>query len=474
MILFFIVRAIPDKYRSEAAILVEPQKVSEDNVKPFVKVPVKNRLATLEQQVLSRARLEKIITVHNLYPEIRRKGTLADAVEAMRDDIKSKFIRDDAFSIAYVSRTAQTAQQVCSRLASLFIEENPKAQEGYGEGANQPLDSQLRETEQKLLGQEKQLRQFKAKFMEALPQQEQGNSVTLKRLQTQNESIQNSLNRNQMQKASMEKLLKDYDKANAANKTLQGGSQAKIISQDPLLRELETKKEELNSYLLRYTQDHPNVRRLRAEINELEKKVAGRPPVTTSGESSRNTAGNTPTMVKDQKVVQLSQQIDDLERQIQGQKRQLQQIQNDIRLNQSRVESAPHLEQMITKLSREYEISKQQYQSLLANKKGSQWVANSSETQKKGEQFRILDAANLPEKPHSPNRLLLNLAGLAFGFIAGLGLALFVESKDQLIGDEKELYALTGIPVLASIPLIAEGASSQLDQARKVSASRRS
>jgi protein tyrosine kinase modulator len=336
------------------------------------------------------------------------------------------------------------------------------------------LDNQLRETEQKLLGQEKQLREFKAKFMEALPQKEQGHSATLKRLQTQNESIQNSLVRNQKQKASMEKLLKDYNKANAANKTFEGGSQAKIISQDPLLKELETKKEELNSCLLRYTQDHPNVRRLRTEINELVGKIAGRPPVTSSGESSRKTAGNTPTMVKDQKVVQLSQQIDDLERQIQVQKRQQQQIQNDIRLNQSRVESAPHLEQMISKLSREYEISKQQYKSLLANKKGSQLVTNSSETRKKGEQFRILHAANLPEKPYSPNRLLLNLGGLAFGFIAGIGLALFVESKNPLMVDEKELYALTGIPVLVSIPLIAEGASLQLDQARKVSPSRRS
>jgi uncharacterized protein involved in exopolysaccharide biosynthesis len=281
----------------------------------------------------------------------------------------------------------------------------------------------------------------------------------------QDESIQNSIIRDQKQKASMEKLLNENKKANAAKRSLQDGRQGKILSQDPLLTQLEAKKEELNSYLLRYTQDHPNVRRLRSEINELERKVAGRPPVTASGESSGNKEGNTSTVAKDQTSVQLSRQIEGLESQIQVQKRQQQQIQNDIRLYQSRVESAPHLEQRITEISRDYEIGKQQYQSLLAKKK-SQLVTN-SEGRKKGEQFRILDSANRPEKPYSPDRFLLNLFGLAFGFVAGLGLALYIESKDQSIGNEKELYALTGIPVLVSIPLIAEGTSSQSNRVGK-------
>jgi len=383
----------------------------------------------------------------------------------MRDDIRSKVMGDDTFSIAYVSQNAQTAQQVCSQLASFFVGEGPKPQEEFTQGANQSLDNQLKEIEQKLLGQEKQLKELKAKLRAPLPQQQQEESSTLKRLRVHGESIQNSLIRNQKQKESMEKLLNEYKKAKAAKKSPQNGRQGKTLSQDPLLTELEAKKEELNSYLLRYTQDHPNVRRLRAEINELERKVAGRPSVNASGESLGNKGGNTSTVAKDQTYVQLSRQVEDLESQIQVQKRQQQQIQNDISLHQSRVESSPHLEQMIAGISRNNEMSKQQYQSLLAKKK-SQLITN-SEGREKGEQFRILVSANRPEKPYSPDRLLLNLGGLAFGFIASLGLALFIESKDQSISDEKDLFALTGIPVLVSIPLIAEGTSSQLDQAGK-------
>jgi uncharacterized protein involved in exopolysaccharide biosynthesis len=66
-------RTLPDIYKSETVILVEPQQVPSDYVRPTSTGSIESLLATISQQILSRTRLEKIIKENNLYPEIRMK-----------------------------------------------------------------------------------------------------------------------------------------------------------------------------------------------------------------------------------------------------------------------------------------------------------------------------------------------------------------------------------------------------------------
>jgi capsular exopolysaccharide synthesis family protein len=118
---------------------------------------------------------------------------------------------------------------------------------------------------------------------------------------------------------------------------------------------------------------------------------------------------------------------------------------------ESRVEHMPAREQELTILVRDYDNSQKNYQSLL-DKKLNARVAQNLEKRQKGEQFRIIDPANLPEKPEKPNRLLIMLMGLVFGCGLGMGGAVALEHLKPSFRRPEEVELVLGLPVLASIP----------------------
>ena len=83
-------------------------------------------------------------------------------------------------------------------------------------------------------------------------------------------------------------------------------------------------------------------------------------------------------------------------------------------------------------------------------------MAENLERKQKGEQFKILDPARLPEKPIKPNRNKILLIGALGGLVLGLGLTWFRESLDQSFRTVSELEDDLGIPVLATIPNLKE------------------
>ena len=102
-------------------------------------------------------------------------------------------------------------------------------------------------------------------------------------------------------------------------------------------------------------------------------------------------------------------------------------------------------------LVRDYENMQKNYHALL-DKRLNVNVAVNLEKRQKGEQFRILDPANLPEKLDSPNRLLIMALGLLGGCGLGVGLAIGLEQVNPTFRRREEVELLPGIHVLATIP----------------------
>jgi polysaccharide biosynthesis transport protein len=124
-----------------------------------------------------------------------------------------------------------------------------------------------------------------------------------------------------------------------------------------------------------------------------------------------------------------------------------------IRTFEHRVEQTPSREQDVMILMRDYENMQKNYQALL-DKRLNAHVAENLEKRQKGEQFRVLDPANLPQKLESPNRLLIMMLGLLGGCGLGVGLAVGRERVFPTFKRRQELEMLPGIRVLATIPNI--------------------
>jgi capsular polysaccharide biosynthesis protein len=90
----------------------------------------------------------------------------------------------------------------------------------------------------------------------------------------------------------------------------------------------------------------------------------------------------------------------------------------------------------------------------LLNKKMQSQMATNLEKRQEGEQFRIIDPPNFPQKPFSPNRLKFSLLGLIAGIILALALTAFAEMMDERVNGEEDLLSVTPVPILVAIPLL--------------------
>src|SRR6185312_15481261 len=151
-----LARRLPKLYRSEALILVEPQRVPADFVKPTVSSNVAQRLESIQEQILSRTQLSAIIQKYGLY---RGSGLTEDGqVSQMRADIDVVPVVDPdqrepqvtAFRIAYQGSDPLLTQQVTRELSSLFISENLKARAQQAQGTEAFIDGRLADADQQL------------------------------------------------------------------------------------------------------------------------------------------------------------------------------------------------------------------------------------------------------------------------------------------------------------------------------------
>ncbi len=150
-------------YRSDARILVVPQRVPESYVRSSVTTNLRDRLQSISQQILSRTRLERVIQDFDLYTEERRTGVMEDIVDRMRKNIEVNVEDGGAFALGFIGTDPRTVMKVTDRLASLFIEENLRDREVLAEGTNQFLEAQMEDARRRLLEKNTQVRAAREK-----------------------------------------------------------------------------------------------------------------------------------------------------------------------------------------------------------------------------------------------------------------------------------------------------------------------
>src|SRR6478672_4915641 len=206
---FGISLRIPNEYRSETLILVIPQRVPESYVHSTVTMRIEDRLRSIQQEILSRSRLEKIIDEFNLYPQLRQMKPLETIVEQMRTNIIVETVRDDAFKVSFTDPVPRTAMIVTDRLASMFIDENSRDRSVMADSTNQFLESQLADARQRLLSHERKLEEFRNRNAGELPSQLQTNLQVIQSTNGQLQALSESVNRDRDRRLVLERSIAD-------------------------------------------------------------------------------------------------------------------------------------------------------------------------------------------------------------------------------------------------------------------------
>ncbi|MGA8104880.1 MAG: Wzz/FepE/Etk N-terminal domain-containing protein, partial [Candidatus Acidiferrales bacterium] len=207
---------IPYQYLSQTLVLVKQPAVPDSVVKPIVNEDLNQRLATMKQQILSRTRLEPIIQDFGLYKKDQEKGLpMEELVARLRKTITVTLVESmtetrnqvPGFTVAVVSDNPRLAQQICTQITSMFIEESEKTLETSAANTTDFISRQVTQAKVKLDEQDAKLAAFKRQFMGSLPEDEAANLNLLNGLNTQLEATTQALSRAQQEKAFAESML---------------------------------------------------------------------------------------------------------------------------------------------------------------------------------------------------------------------------------------------------------------------------
>jgi polysaccharide chain length determinant protein (PEP-CTERM system associated) len=457
----------PKLYRASTLIMVTPQKVPEDYVRPTVTSKIEERLQSIGQEIMSRTRLEQVISELKLYKEEAKSLSLEEVVELMRKDIQVEVRgRESYFTISYIGKDPRTVTIVANKLASLFIEENLKSREQQAQGTSEFLGLELNATRAKLEEKEKIVTQFKSKFRNELPSQRDANLKVLEQLQLQNQRVSENLRAAQDRKLIIQRQLNEMRMQMASTlspeplkredplSTTPSQPLPRLNVMSPMVQQLSQLRGYLADLQTKYTEKHPDIVMAKKKIADLEQNIAGEAGEAKVDEKTIPS----PQMTGTDFYKEVESQLVATDFEIRRLKDEESKIKAMIGEFHMRIENTSIRELAMTDMTRDYQNLNETYQSLLRKSQEAQ-TAENLERRQKGEQFKIIDPARIPEKPFKPDIPKILLFGLLMGMGSGFGIAFFREQMDRSFRDAEDLETTLGFKVLANIPKIEKKAA---------------
>ena len=497
---------LPPVYRSTATILIEEQEIPQELVRSTITTYADERIQTISQRVMTRANLMQIIEKYDLYADRRRRETAEEVLDRMRKDIHFNMVSAEvldrvrgvktsatiAFTLAYDSKTPEAAQKVASELTSLYLNENVKNRQQRAEETSTFLEEEADRLSKHIDETEARLAEFKTKNVGRLPELQQLNLQLRDRADTELLEVDRRKTALEQQRFFLEGQLAQIK----PNTPLISSSGERIPDADERLKALQAQHASLSGV---YSAKHPDVIKMRREIESLQRETGGGPDAQelakqltklradlatmrdrysdthpdvlklknsiASLEDSQRRAVSAPEAPSYRKpenpaYLNLQAQLEAVSSELKTLVVQREQLKAKVGSYESRLQQTPGVEREYLDLTRDHENSLKRYQELKAKEMEAQ-VAQQLEKDSKGERFSLIDPPQLPEKPDSPNRPAIFLLGFILSLGGGLGYASLLESMDTSIKSVKELPRVLPVPVLAAIPYMENSTDQQ-------------
>ncbi len=488
----------PPTYRSTATILIEEQEIPPDLIRSTITSYATQRIETIKQRVMTRANLMQIIEKYNLYVDERRRKTTEEVLERMRKDINVETLSADvidprsgrpmpatiAFTLYYEGKVPEVTQRVANELTSLYLNENIKSRTEKASETFSFLSSEAEKLSQHIAEVETQLATFKEKNADRMPDLTNLNMQLIERTERELDDVVNQLHSLDDRKFYLEGQLAQINPMSP----MVGESGERIL--DPVTR-LKMLRSDYVSASAKYAPDHPDVMRMRREIEGLEKQTGA---VDSSSEQAKELAKlrtelasarekyseDHPDVIRLTKAVasmeeslkrrptqpekevakekpenpayiNLQAQLDGIKGQYQVHTAKQASLRAKLAEYEKRVQQTPEVERKYLMLKRDYDNSVKRYQEIKA-KQMEAGAGQELEKERKGERFSLIDPPQLPEEPLKPNRPAIIILGFLLSMASGLGYAAVAESVDSSVRGVRGVTALLESPPLSVIP----------------------
>ena len=505
---------LPPEYRSEATIMIERQEIPSNLVSTTVQGYIQERIKGLSEEIMTRERLLDLIERFDLYPEERARGVgeqelVREFKQAVKVDMLSvKTASPDspkiglatiAFTVSFGYPDPQKSRDVTEALAELFLKENQIDRARKAAEVTAFLEQQARDLNEEISRLEAKLAEFKQERRDSLPElmsmnqrlfekaqsdiaaseekirglQDRIRSLTMELSLTspyrsvvneKGERLLSPEERLGMLTAEYLQLLAKYSQQHPDVKRLRreirllSGENRDLAATARLVDDLQTLHTKLARASARYAPDHPEVVKLKRAISSVERSLR-QFALQAPG------AAKTPASAPDNpRYVALQSELVSAQNELQAERNRLEELQDQRDEYQKRLFETPLVERDYNLLSRDYENAKRKYAEIREKLLDAR-MAQELEQQSKGERFTILNHAFFPSLPESPNRLGILALGILLATLAGIGAVGVAEYLDTAIHGVEDVRALCGAPPLAVIPEIQAPQASHRKQA---------
>jgi polysaccharide chain length determinant protein (PEP-CTERM system associated) len=462
---------LPHHYISETRILVESAFIPEDLVRPIVQSTAEERLSAIREQLFSRTFLERIIEENQLFGY----GTFDSfsmeiAVYTLRKSFTATTDSRSTLKIAFSSTDPYFAQTMAKRFTNGLMRINVASRQNKALLTDQFLEEQLQETEKNLMAQEDKIKAFKNAHLGELPEQAAANMTMLSNLQGRLTAAETAFGEARERETQLAFQLQEQGRIKTLARTLAPAALQPAQDRSPantillIEQELADMRARLKTLSAKYTENFPDVESLRRQILELEKEVARREAASTS-QAGGEAASENHLQDAEQVVTNSTSELETFlapdfaevraeligaQEELKRREKEKEEISQQIDALQARLKLTPSLDAEYQTLERDRDSLLQRYR-ILRDRKFQSEISANAETNAKNDSLRVIDDANLPEKPAFPNRTHIAFMGFCAGILLGCSAVFTREYLDPTLGSEKDIESQLRLPVLASL-----------------------
>lgn len=434
-----VVYSMPNKYTSNAVMYVDTKSVMQPLLKGLtVESDVDEGLGMMRKILLSRSNLEDVIRETDMDLQVSTPAEMDDMVANLVNSISLKGkdqnrgrSRNTIYELSYEGTSPVLVYQVVSKLMNTLIESTVNSSRTDTESAQSFLNEQIAEYERRLSLAEEKLAQFKRENIGHMPDKTGGFYKRLQNEQNQLKALKSRLRLTQSGLNEMQKQLK--------------GESPILDSNSQHSSKLRAYQEQLQTLLTQFTEQHPDVKALRATIDEY---IANG---ETGSENDVNFDNGLPAEYNPV-YQELKADMHRTSVEVETLKSEIENKESDISLLKQSVDIIPEIEAKLSKLNRDYDITRKRYLTLVERRESAR-LAQEIGMSGNNVDFRVIDSPRIATKPSGPNRLLFLSLVLVVAFGVGLAWGVLRYLIYPTYIDVSQLRDTIGLPVLGSVTL---------------------
>lgn len=454
----WVVLRLPDVYESTTLIVVQPSSIPTAVISTQSEEALTRQLTSISQEVTSRSSLQPLVERFRLYELERLRGEpMESIIDRMRRDIKVELntTRNDitnGFNLTYRGRDPRTTQAVTAELASKYVNAQTNASVAGSKSTKQFFEERLSQLKEELDGIVQKRLDFMRGNLPNLPMGVEPLGRQLTGLYEQQKALIADVGRIRDSQNLMNQRLADLQKQRKQqidNIIEEANDPKKTPEYVQLSQREDALAAELRNMLTTLKPANPDVIKKEEELASVRDQMQR---AISEGKARAEEKRKRIESYDDPAITNVKYEIEYAKGEVTRRQKMLDDTNSQIASIQERINAVPAVQLGLETLDREYQTKQESYNKLLDQQQKNVLISDIT-TSQQGESIKVVDAANLPERPVAPKRPMLIIMGLMLGLGVGLALAAAFEVPRLLtIQTTSDAEHYTGLPVLVSVP----------------------